>query len=64
MITPAPPTVRLALFQEAPLWAASLWAKILRRSIAERARPPTRDGHAGEGVARERIPCGAFVIIR
>ena len=25
--------------------------------------PPTREGHAGEGVTHERIPCGACVII-
>ncbi len=25
--------------------------------------PPTKDGYAGEGVARERMPYGAFVII-
>ena len=40
MIMQAPQTVRFALFQGTPLWEASLWAKIFRRSVAERARLP------------------------
>jgi len=40
IITQAPQTVRLALFQGTPLWEASLWAKVFRRSVAEWARLP------------------------
>jgi len=36
----APQTVRLALFRGKPLWEASLWAMVFRRSIAEGARLP------------------------
>jgi len=32
--------VGLALFRGTPLWEVSLWAKVFRRSVAERARLP------------------------
>jgi len=65
--------VRLALFQETILWEATLWAKVFRLSVAERARlpqetalgrregsPPTRDGaQSPRGLAsHKRRPCG------
>jgi len=38
--TKAPQVVGLPQFQGTPLWEASLWAKVCRRSVAERARLP------------------------
>jgi len=40
IITQIPEIVRLALFQGTPLWEASLWEKVFRRSVAEGARLP------------------------
>jgi len=61
--TKAPQVVGLPQFQGPPLWEASLWAKVCRRSVAERARLPQGTAMQG-GITHERIPCGAFVIIR
>ena len=51
-------------FRWTPLWEASLWARVFRRSVAERARLPQGTAMQGEGATHERIPCGACVIIR
>jgi len=61
--TKAPQVVGLPQFQGAPLWEGSLWTKFFRCSVAERARLP-QGTPMQRGVAQERIPCGAFVIIR
>ena len=48
--TKAPQLVGLPQFQGTPLWEASLWAKVFRRQIAERARLP--QGTAMQGALR------------
>ena len=61
--TKAPQLVGLPQFQGTPLWEASLWAKVFRRSVAERARLPQGTPVQG-GVAHERIACGALLMTR
>jgi len=50
------PQMGLPQFQGAPLWEASLGAKVFRRSVAERARLPQETAMQGKPLRTSGFP--------